>query len=276
MTLQDALRQAIPRLKAAGIDDPAKDARLLLAFATTIPPDRLTLHLQDPLVPDAAQRYDTALTARLSRQPLSQITGQRLFWGRSFIVTQDVLDPRPETEVLIAAALDRPFTRLLDLGTGSGCILLSCLLDCPHAHGTGVDISEPALTVARQNAANLRAANATFLHSDWCQNVTGHYDLILSNPPYLAAAEMPALSPEVLTWEPHAALTPGGDGLQAYRIIAAEAPAHLTKGGRLMVEIGPTQGPAVRALFAEQGLTRIATLQDFDQRDRVVVAEKPL
>ena len=276
MSLQQALRQAVPRLAAAGVEDPAKDARLLLAYATGIAPDRLTLHLKDSLTPEAAQAYETALTARLARQPLSQITGNRLFWGRNFHITTDVLDPRPETEILIAAALQRPFTQILDLGTGSGCILLSLLLDRPDATGTGVDLSEPALQVARHNAAALNAQNATFLHSDWCRNVPGSYDLIVSNPPYIAANEMPGLSPEVRLWEPQQALTPGTDGLAAYRIIAQQAPAHLMPAGRLIVEIGPTQAAAVTSLFAAQGLIHILTLKDFDLRDRVIQAEKPL
>jgi len=276
MTLNEALRLAIPRLRAANIDDPAKDARLLLAHATGISPNRLTLHLNDCLDPHAAGRFDTALQAREARQPLSQITGHRLFWGRPFRVTRDVLDPRPETEILVAAALERPFAKLLDLGTGSGCILLSCLLDRPTSHGTGVDISDPALAVARDNAATLGCTTATFVQSHWCQNVQGHFDLILSNPPYIAAAEMPGLSPEVRLWEPQHALTPGGDGLDAYRILARQTPAHLAPGGRLLVEIGPTQAHMVTGLFAEHGLTRIITLQDFDGRDRVIQAEKPL
>lgn len=275
MTFTQALRLAVPRLKQAGIDDPAKDARLLLAHATGIAPDRLTLHLHDPLSSAAADRFDAALTAREARQPLSQITGQRLFWGRAFRVTPDVLDPRPETEILVAAALDRPFAKILDLGTGSGCILLSCLLDRPQAQGSGVDISAPALAIARENAARLGAENATFLQSDWCKNVRGHYDLILSNPPYIAAAEMPGLAPEVRLWEPRQALTPGGDGLDAYRIIARDAPARLLPAGRLLVEIGPTQADAVAALLAAQGLIRIVTLPDLDGRDRVIQAEKP-
>lgn len=272
----DALRQAVPRLKAANVPDAARDARLLLAHAMGIAGDRLTLHLHDDLAPDAAQRFDIAVKAREARQPLSQITGQRLFWGHSFRVTPDVLDPRPETEILVSAALERPFTKLLDLGTGSGCILLSCLLAQPTATGIGTDLSDAALNIARYNAQTLGVTTATFLQSDWCAQVQDRFDLILSNPPYIAAAEMPHLSPEVLNWEPHSALTPGGDGLDAYRLIAQQAPAHLLPGGRLMVEIGPTQSAAVAALFAARGLTNITTRQDFDGRDRVVSAEKPV
>ena len=276
MTGNDALRPATERLRAAGVENPARDARILLAHALDLPADRLTLHLPDPLPPAAAARYDAALTARCSRQPVAQITGQRLFWGRSFHVTPDVLDPRPETETLVAAALNQPFASILDLGTGSGCILLSCLADRPSASGTGVDLSLAALAVARSNADRLGlAGRCRFLQSDWCASVAGQYDLILSNPPYIAAAEMADLAPEVRLWEPPLALTPGGDGLDAYRIIAGQAPAHLRPGGRLMVEIGPTQAEIVSAFFIAAGLTDVAVRKDMDGRDRVVLAKKP-
>ena len=276
MTGNDALRRAVEILRAAGVDTPARDARILLAHALDLPADRLTLHLPDPLPPEAAARYETALTARTRRQPVAQITGQRLFWGRSFRVTPDVLDPRPETEVLVAAALEHPFLNMLDLGTGSGCILLSCLADRPAACGIGVDLSQAALEVARANAERLGLADRSrFQQSDWCHSVQGRFDLILSNPPYIAADEMPFLAPEVRLWEPHLALTPGDDGLDAYRIIARQAPAHLVAGGRLIVEIGPTQAHDVSALLVAAGLIQVAVRTDLDGRDRVVLAEKP-
>jgi len=237
---------------------------------------RLTVPLPDPLTAPAHAAFDAAIAARLTRQPVAQIIGQRLFWGRSFMVTQDTLDPRPETEILVAEALSRPFLKILDLGTGTGCILLSCLADMPMASGTGSDLSAKALAVAQENATRLHlAARAKFLQSDWLKAIPGRFDLIVSNPPYIAAAEMPQLAADVLQWEPQCALTPGGDGLDAYRVIAQQAPSRLLNGGRLLLEIGPTQGPAVSALLAAQGLHRIRILQDLDGRDRVVAAEKP-
>jgi release factor glutamine methyltransferase len=276
MKAQDALRQAIPRLQEAGIEDGSRDARVLLAHALGIGHDRLTLKLQDDLTGPQAGIYEEALVARMARQPVAQITGRRLFWGQSFRVTRDVLDPRPETETLVAEALREPFLKVLDLGTGSGCILLSCLKGMPMARGLGTDISDAALQVAVGNTRDLALeARARFRKSDWFANVTGAYDLIVSNPPYIAADEMPDLAPEVRDWEPHQALTPGGDGLDAYRAIARGAGARLMPGGRLLVEIGPTQGPAVAALFATAGLERIRVLPDLDGRDRVVMAVKP-
>jgi release factor glutamine methyltransferase len=276
MTANEALRAAVPRLQAAGIETAARDARVLLAYAMGIGADRLTLHLPDTLSDQNLATFDAAITARLRHQPVAQITGQRLFWGRSFKVTRDTLDPRPETEILVAEALSRPFLKLLDLGTGTGCILLSCLADMPMATGVGSDLSAAALAVARENAENLGlTTRAKLVQSDWFAAIPGRFDLIVSNPPYIAQDEMAGLSPDVLNWEPHSALTPGGDGLAAYRTLAQGAPARLMNGGRLLLEIGPTQAAAVSALLAAQGMTHIRVLQDLDGRDRVVAAQKP-
>lgn len=273
MTANEALRVAIGRLRAGGIEDAALDARLLMAHALGIAQDRLTLHLPEGMTTPQAVAYEAAITARLARQPVAQIIGQRQFWGLTFRVTQDTLDPRPDTETLVAEALKAPFQTMLDLGTGTGCILLSCLNATPQAQGLGVDLSPATLAVAEGNAQSLGlAARARFQRSDWFSNVTGRFDLMVSNPPYIAADEMPSLAPEVRDWEPHLALTPGGDGLAPYRMIAHKASAHLTGQGRLLVEIGPTQGQAVAALFAAAGLHNIRILPDLDGRDRVVAA----
>ena len=276
MTAALALRAGILRLVAAGITEAPRDARVLLADAMGLAADRLTLHLQDDLTYAAQARFDAYIAARVTHQPVAQIIGYRLFWGRRFAVTRDTLDPRPETEILVAEALSQPFVKMLDLGTGTGCILLSCLAEMPTAQGIGTDLSDAALGVATANAAALGlTARAQFLQSDWLATVSGRFDLIVSNPPYIAAAEMADLSADVLHWEPHLALSPGGDGLDAYRIIAADAGARLMAGGRLLLEIGPTQGFAVMALLAAQGFDGIRVILDLDKRDRVVVAVKP-
>ena len=276
VTAAGVLRAAIARLAGAGVADPQRDARILLAHALGIGTDRLTLVLPDPIPTEAQAAFAAAVTARAARQPVSQITGRRLFWGRSFKVTRDTLDPRPETEILVAAALERPFTRILDLGTGTGCILLSCLAGMPFATGTGTDVSGAALAVAAENAAALGLdARARFARSDWFSAVTGRFDLIVSNPPYIAAEEMASLAPEVRDWEPSGALSPGGDGLDAYRAIARGAGARLMAGGRLILEIGPTQGAAVAAMLAAQGFEGVEIRPDLDGRDRTIVALKP-
>jgi len=273
----NALRDGVAALKAAGIDGAAGDARALLAHAMGIAPDRLTLHLQDGITASALTCFAANITARAAYQPVAQIIGRRLFWGQEFIVTRDTLDPRPETEVLVAEAVSRPFAKMLDLGTGTGCILLSCLAAMPLAVGVGADVSIAALNVAQRNAAALGLDNrASFYPSDWFAEITGYFDLIVSNPPYIAADEMASLSPDVQKWEPQLALTDGADGLNAYRAIAAGAGSRLMGGGRILLEIGPTQGAAVVQLLAAQGFDAIRILPDFDGRDRVVCAQKPL
>lgn len=273
MIVAEALRAGAARLAAAGVPDAARDARWLLAHMMGFAPDRLVLHMQDEVGAHAATRFDTALTAREARQPVAQIVGERLFWGRRFRVTREVLDPRPETESLIALALAEPFGSVLDLGTGSGAIALTLMAET-GAVTTATDLSPGALAVAGENAARL-GLHPTFLLSNWFDRVEGRFDLVTSNPPYIAEAEMAALSPEVRDWEPHMALTPGGDGLDAYRAIAAGAGAHMTPGGRLLVEIGAAQGPDVAALFQGAGLEDVRIHPDMDGRDRVVSGRTP-
>jgi release factor glutamine methyltransferase len=213
------------------------------------------------------------IAARVARVPVSRITGRRTFWGRDFAVTADVLDPRPETEVLVALALAGPFDRVLDLGTGSGCILVTLLAERPAATGTGTDVSDGALVAAQANAVALGVADrATFVPADWFAGAYGRFALIVSNPPYIAEDEMPGLAAEVRDHDPRIALTPGGDGLAAHRAIAADACRHLMPGGRLLIEIGPTQGRAVADLMSAGGLTDIRVLPDLDGRDRVISA----
>jgi release factor glutamine methyltransferase len=190
-------------------------------------------------------------------------------------VTADVLDPRPDTETLIESALGVPFNRVLDLGTGSGCIVLSLLGERPAAAGVGTDLSDDALSVAAQNAEQLNVGNQlTFVQSDWFSNVEGPFDLIVSNPPYIAAAEMNDLQPEVRNHEPRMALTDEDDGLSCYRAITSDAMAYLNADGHLMFEIGPTQAAAVSAMMTAKGFAEIRVVQDLDGRDRVVLGQK--
>ncbi|MCA0920932.1 peptide chain release factor N(5)-glutamine methyltransferase [Pseudooceanicola nanhaiensis] len=270
--LDALLRRGTQHLTEAGIAGAPRDARLLLAGAAGLRPDRLSLELGQAASEAVTGTFMAHIERRIAREPVSRILGHRLFWGRSFRVTPDVLDPRPETESLIAAALEGgAATRLLDLGTGSGIIAATLLAEWPDATGLATDVSAAALAVARENAASLGlAGRLDFVEADWWQGVAGRFDLIASNPPYITEAEMAELSPEVAKFDPTGALTPGGDGLAPYRIIAAGALSHLTPGGRLMVEIGWRQGPDVAALFTDAGLMDVAVLPDMDGRDRVV------
>lgn len=273
-SIDQTLRAAAKALAAAGIPDAAGDARYLLAHALGIGRDRLLLTGPEPM-PEAAETQLAALLARrIAREPVTRIIGQRMFWGRAFTVTPDVLDPRPDTETVIAAALDGPApARLLDLGTGSGAIAVTLLAEWPGSRGIATDISDPALAVATQNAQALGVASRLeTIRSDWFNAVTGRFDLILSNPPYIAAHELADLSPEVRLHDPAIALSPGDDGLAPYRIIAAQAPAYLSAQGRVIVEIGWQQGADVTAIFQAAGWREIRLIPDMEGRDRVVIA----
>jgi len=274
MTGADLLRRGIAAL--AGIDGAARDARLLLAAAMGIAPGRVTLVLGDPVSAEVRDRFDAMIGQRAGRMPVSQILGFKAFWQGEFAVTHATLSPRPETETLVEQALAQSFSRVLDLGTGTGCIAISLLVARPDANGIATDISPDALQVAKGNAARHGVADRlSLVRSDWFSDVSGLFDLIVSNPPYIAASEMPALPPEVRNHEPALALSDMADGLTAYRRIAAGCRDHLLPGGRILLEIGPTQAEPVGALLTAAGLSDITIFHDLDDRDRVVAARQP-
>lgn len=262
-TLDAAHVAAARALRDGGIGTPALDARVLLCHSTGLSHEALIAHGGEPLPPAAAARLTGYVARRLAGEPVSRIKGTREFYGRDFRIDPHTLDPRPDTETLIGAALrivteegleGQPL-RLLDLGTGSGCILLTLLAELPNAEGIGTDLSSGALRLAAANARHLGVEGRTRLvAADWFEGLSGQFDLILTNPPYIAAGEIAALSPEVAGHDPRAALDGGADGLDAYRSIAAKAAAFLAPGGHLLVEIGPTQVQAVARLFRAAGL----------------------
>jgi release factor glutamine methyltransferase len=267
---------AMARLRAAGVSDPARDARVLLAHAAKVDAARITLIAPEDIAPEVAERYEHLIALRAVRVPVSQLIGARDFYGRRFEISRDVLDPRPETESLIEAALAEPFDHVLDLGTGSGCILVTLLAERKEALGVGVDLSENACLQASANAVlHGVAERARIIRSDWFDAVEGRFDLIVSNPPYLAASEMAEVQPELRDHEPRMALTDENDGMSAYRVIASAAQGYLSAEGRVLVEIGWRQGRDIAALFAAQGWGDVAILPDLDGRDRVVCASKP-
>lgn len=275
-TAAQALVAATARLRAAGVPDPARDARVLLAHAARIEAARVTLIAPEDLSEEIAARYEQLISLRAVRVPVSHLIGERAFYGRRFKVSRDVLDPRPETETLIEAALAEPFSHVLDLGTGSGCILVTLLAEREAATGIGLDISEAACLQASANAVLHRVADrARILASDWFAALpaeAGRFDLIVSNPPYIPLSDMAGLADEVRRHEPALALTDGADGLSAYRAIAAGLAARLAPGGRVFLEIGPGQGEAVSEMLAQAGLGGIGLLHDMDGRARVVAA----
>ncbi len=261
---------------AAGIADPGRDARRLFSHALGIEPGRLTLILPDEVAAATQIAFDALIARRLLREPVSHLTGTRGFYGRDFKVNGAVLDPRPETETLIEAALSLPFKRVLDLGTGSGCILLTLLAETPGATGLGIDISAAACAVAAQNALALNLSHrAQFQLGNWHTGPLGEFDLIVANPPYIALAEMAGLAPEVRDWEPRVALTDEGDGLGAYRAILKGITKHMTNDARLIMEIGPSQAEEVSVLVLTAGFPAVDVIQDLDGRDRIVMAKQP-
>lgn len=284
LTLNQAFVEAASALRQAGIATPELDARLLLCHAAGLTHEAYTAQTRDPLRPEAGEALGAAIVRRLKREPVARITGTREFYGRTFHLDPQALDPRPDTETLIEAALahiarsglrDSPLT-LLDLGTGTGCILVTLLAELPRARGLGTDMSYSALASAAANAERLGvAARAAFVAADWLDAVEGKFDLILSNPPYLASREIAALADEVAAYDPILALDGGPDGLDAYRRIAARAGDILAEGGRLLVEIGAAQAEAVAGIFCAAGLKLDgpeAVRQDLAGRPRVVVA----
>jgi len=249
----------------------ALDARLLLQAAANVSHEDIIAAPERHLSAEALAQFEAFVTRRLAHEPVSRILGYRDFYGRSFRLTPDVLDPRPDTETLIDAALAliTPRSRLLDLGTGSGIIAVTLLAERPDTTGVATDLSPEALAVARSNAERHGVISRLQLRQgSWFAPVSGRFDLILSNPPYIPASDIPGLAADVRDHDPLAALSGGLDGLEAYRAIARHAGAHLNPGGHVLVEIGAGQADDVSALFAAAGLHNVERFQDLGGHDR--------
>ena len=280
-SMREAFIEAACILRRAGIETPELDARLLLCHAAGLSHETYVAKANATMALEAAARFERALERRLKREPVSRITGTREFYGRKFLVGPETLDPRPDTETLIEAALaiaganggrNQPLN-LLDLGTGTGCILLTLLAELPRARGIGTDKSEGALALAAANAERLGVrSRAGFIAADWLDGIAGKFDLILSNPPYLDEKERRELPGEVALYDPVLALDGGPDGLDAYRRIAAGAARTLAGVGRLIVEIGIAQSEAVAEIFRAAGLQIEAIRPDLSGRPRAIVA----
>jgi release factor glutamine methyltransferase len=280
ITLVEAWTAARNRLTAAGIDTPVIDARVLLEAAAGATRADLLSEPRRPLTAEQAERLEAFVARRERREPVSHILGRKGFWSIMLQVGPQVLTPRPETELIVSAALEafppgRPFT-LLDLGVGSGAIALAILAERPAAQGLGVDASEAALAVARENAAALGlASRLALLRGDWTAGLGDQgFDLVVSNPPYVRSGDIAALEPEVRDYEPQLALDGGADGLDAYRSLAPEILRVLKPGGRLLLEIGRDQADAVVGLMAAAGAESLEVLKDLAGHDRVVAGQK--
>lgn len=285
-----AKRQALTEtLRHAGIEQPDADARLLIGHALGLDRTALMTNGDRALRADDIAAIDALAARRLQHEPVSRILGRKEFWSLSLDVSSAVLVPRPETETIVEAALDFVVRggkdlknlrlerlRILDIGTGSGALLLALLTELTNATGIATDISPAAIEVARANAERLGLGKRCgFVVCNIADGVTGPFDLIVSNPPYIAHAEIATLDPDVRDYDPALALDGGKDGLDAYRAIAAQAPRLLAPGGRLIVELGAGQEQAVSALFTKSGLAVKAARPDLAGIPRALSASVP-
>ena len=276
MTYRKCYEQGCRTLQAAGIEEAALDARLLLEAVCGTDRNDLLVHGEQPVAPEAEEKYLNWIRQRAEHIPLQQLTGEQDFMGLTFNVNEHVLIPRQDTEILVEEVLkelhDR--MRILDMCTGSGCILLSLLHYSNDCEGLGVDLSAEALEVAGRNVLKVltpeKAEHAHFLQSDLFEKVEGKFEIIVSNPPYIASAEVEKLMPEVRDHEPRMALDGTEDGLYFYRRIIEEAGKHLVSSGMLFFEIGYDQGPAVSELMRTGGYREVQVVQDYAGLDRVV------
>ena len=272
VSIATVLKESSHKLEEVSGNNSKREAKILLEFS--IKSQGKLFQLDHEIPEDSYVFFKTLLEKRLKFQPISQIIGQRYFWKSKFLVTSDVLDPRPDTETLIEHALSLgKFNRILDLGTGSGCILLSLLNEYKEANGIGIDISKKALNIAKKNADLLNLKHrASFKLGNWCENIAGKFDLIVSNPPYISEYEMTNLSKDVLNWEPRIALTPEGDGLEAYKYILNGAKKLLKPNGKLILEIGYNKRDDVSNLLKSNNYKNITFIKDINNKDRIISA----
>jgi len=250
---------------------PALEARILLAHATGFSQEYLIGHSDDELPPEIQAQFLSLIERRKSHEPIAYIIGKKEFYGRDFKVTKDVLIPRPDSETLIEAVLEcnKDAKSILELGVGSGCLLLTLLLELKQAIATGVDISPEALEIATQNAATYNMLDrCKLLQSNWFENISGKFDIIISNPPYIEENERSIMAPETLQYEPKLALF---GGLEPYKIIAENGYKFLNENGRIYVEIGSSQERQVEEIFAFNGYKVVAKHRDIENRMRAMV-----
>ena len=277
VTVAGALDDARRQLRAAGIEDAGREARLLLGHAAGLDAAAIIGHPERRLAPAAMRTMADAVSDRARRRPMAQVTGSREFWSLAFRVTPATLDPRPDSEAVIGAVLDhvgdrRAPRKVLDLGTGSGCLLLALLSELPNATGLGTDISAEAIAVAAANAGTLGLRQrALFAVADWDGGLTGRFDIVVCNPPYIPAGEIDLLAPEISRYEPRRALDGGRDGLDAYRALAPLIARRLAGGGLAAIEIGAGQRSMVESIFAGAGLAATACVADLAGVSRCLV-----
>ena len=280
-TVNSAKRFLLNQFREAGLDTPDLDARALLIAVTGFTHSDLITRGTEGLPPNALELISDYASRRLGGEPVDHILGYREFYGRRFKVSKDVLSPRPETEMLIDAALlllkDNPAPRILDLGTGSGAISLTLLAELEKAIGVAVDVSPAALSIAKDNAVRLGVASRMeWIEGSWFEGVKGSFDLILSNPPYITDAAMAQLAPEVSGFDPALALSGGADGLAPYRAIISNMGGYMKANGEALFEIGYDQREDVLGILVNNGFINGICTKDLSGHDRMIKVQKPL
>lgn len=280
MALSGLLAGATEVLRAAGIDDARREALALAVHVLDVARESMLARPGQDVAPDRAERFRAAVARRAAREPFARIAGRREFWSLDFVLSPDTLVPRPDTETLVEAVLARvpdraaPL-RILDLGTGTGCVLLALLSELANARGLGIDIAHGAVRTAAENARRLGLdARAGFRLGNWCDGLDGRFDIVVANPPYVAAGERDGLMAEVRDHDPPLALFAGADGLNAFRAIVPGLVRVLAPGGMAALECGAGQAPKVAEMLASAGFAAVATVRDGAGRERVVTASK--
>ena len=282
LALGDYLREAARQLAAAGVDNPAFDTKLLTGHALRLDRAQMLSAIAQPLSPAEIAACDALIGRRAAREPVARILGSREFWGLEFSLNTATLEPRPDSETLVHTVVEQVLDedlplRLLDLGTGSGCLLLALLHELPNATGLGIDCAPKAVEQARGNAVALGlAARAAFQTGDWLAGISGLFDIVVANPPYIPRGVIPTLEPEVYDFDPQAALDGGADGLSAYRSIIPALPRVLKDCGFAALEIGHDQAQPVKALMKQAGFTDIEVQRDLGGNDRCVCGIAPV
>ena len=274
MKLKEVLADTSIKLSKSGIEGAARDARILTAFAFEIPISELSLKIDQQVSEKIVVELEKLILRRIDREPISKILGRREFWGRSFFINENVLDPRADTETLIDFVIEKPVKSVLELGTGSGAIAVTLACEWKEVHVTAVDISEEALSLAKTNAEKFNVQNKVhFLKSDWFEAVRGPFDLIISNPPYIGWIEKDHLAAEVVKYDPEIALFAGFDGLDAYRRIVPNLAKFLNPCGFVVLEIGAFQSKQVKNMMNAVGLIDTKIVKDLSGKDRLVAAK---
>ena len=274
MKLKKVLANTANKLSESGIEGAARDARILTAYALQIPISELSLKINEQVSGEMTSKLEKLILRRTHREPISKILGRREFWGRTFSINENVLDPRGDTETLIEFVIEKPVKSVLELGTGSGAIAITLACEWKEVHVTAIDISEEALSMAKSNAEKFNVQNKIdFFKSDWFEAVKGSFDLIISNPPYIGLIEKDEISTEVIKYDPEIALFAGRDGLDAYKKIIPNLAKFLNPDGFVVLEIGAYQSNQVKNMMNAIGFIDTKIIKDLSGKDRLVASK---